>query len=123
MSEQFHYNPPGSIFVFGSNLSGIHGAGAALTALEEYGAVYGQGIGPQGKSYAIPTKDHSIHRTLTIDEIRPYVDQFIEYAKAKPEEKFYVTKIGCGLAGHKESDIRLLFEKAPENCLLPDGWR
>lgn len=123
MAEQFHYNPPGSIFVFGSNLSGIHGAGAALVAFEEYGAEYGKGVGRQGQSYAIPTKSHGITRTLTIDEIRPYVADFLAHARGEPQTKFYVTKIGCGLAGHREENIKPLFKGAPENCLLPDGWR
>ncbi len=123
MAEQFHYNPSGSIFVFGSNLSGIHGAGAALVALEEYGAVYGQGIGRQGQSYAIPTKAANVRDSLPVSEIKVYVDDFIAHARLHPEEKFYVTKIGCGLAGFSEDQIRPLFAGAPENCLLPDGWR
>ena len=108
------------IFVFGSNLSGFHGGGAARTAMA-WGAQWGNGIGIQGKTYAIPTKSENIDRTLTVDEIRPHVSDFIEYATQHPELKFLVTEIGCGLAGHEVEDIAPLFEEAMpvENIYLP----
>lgn len=110
------------IFVFGSNLAGRHGKGAALTACRNHGAEYGQGIGRQGNSYAIPTKDQNL-KTLALPMIKIYVIDFITYAMKHPEEKFFVTKIGCGLAGYKESDIAPMFKNAPNNCQLPEGWR
>ncbi len=112
----------GQIFVFGANLAGRHGKGAALTAVKEYGAIYGQGVGPQGNSYAIPTKDRNI-QTLPLNVIFLYVLRFIGYAQANPDKVFYVTRIGTGLAGYKDSDIAPMFKDAPINCLLPDGWR
>ncbi len=110
------------IFVFGSNLAGRHGKGAALTAYKTYGAVYGQGHGLQGKSYAIPTKDEQI-KTLPLQKIKKYVDQFIKFAKLNPDMRFKVTAIGTGLAGYDEVDIAPMFSDAPDNCILPVGWR
>lgn len=113
------------VFVFGSNESGRHGKGAAKTALG-WGAVWGQAEGLQGKTYGIPTKDSTIRRTLTISEIKPYVDRFIEFAKENPDLTFYVTEIGCGLAGLKPKDVAPLFKEAEyvENVYLPAKfWR
>jgi hypothetical protein len=98
------------IFVFGSNLSGRHGKGAAKTALG-WGAKWGQANGLQGRTYGIPTKDASIKRTLTIEEIKPFVDEFIDFAKENSELTFLVTEIGCGLAGLKPKDIAPLFKE------------
>jgi hypothetical protein len=111
------------IFVFGSNLSGRHGKGAAKTALG-WGAKWGQGSGLQGRTYGIPTKDASIRRTLTIIEIKPFVDEFIEFAKNNPDLTFLVTEIGCGLAGHKQKDIAPLFMNAVDvdNIHLPEKF-
>ena len=111
------------IFVFGSNLSGIHGMGAAKTALL-WGAKYGQEKGLQGRTYAIPTKDATIKRTLTIEEIKPFVDDFIEYAINHQNLTFLVTKIGCGLAGLKPKEVAPLFSKAVNvsNIHLPSGF-
>lgn len=111
-----------AIFVFGSNLAGRHGAGAALFAKNHRGAVSGLGIGPQGNAYAIPTKDQNL-MVLSIHRIREYVMGFIIYAEKHPELEFEVTRIGCGLAGYKDSDIAPLFKGAPRNCQLPPGWR
>ena len=111
-----------SIFVFGSNLAGIHGAGAARFAVINHGARYRQGIGLQGNSYAIPTKDHHIN-TLPLDEIQKHVDVFIQFAKENPQLTFEVTRIGCGLAGYTDFQIAPMFEFASANCQLPDGWR
>jgi hypothetical protein len=110
-----------SIFVFGSNLAGRHGKGAALFAKQYHGAIYGQGIGIQGNSYGIPTKDAKL-KTLPLVVIAKHVRDFIQYANDHPELSFQVTKIGCGLAGYKEEDIAPMFLIAPNNCHLPDGW-
>ncbi len=99
------------IFIFGSNLSGRHGKGAAKTALG-WGAKWGQAKGLQGRTYGIPTKDASIRRTLTIEEIKPFVDEFIEFAKTNENLIFLVTEIGTGLANHKKENIAPLFKQA-----------
>jgi hypothetical protein len=108
------------IFVFGSNLSGRHGAGAARLALMKFGAYYGEGYGLQGKSYAIPTKDKEL-KTLSIEKIKPYVDEFISFAKQNKNLTFLVTEVGCGLANHKPEDIAPLFKECAdiENIHLP----
>ena len=110
-SEEITHLKEGEIFVFGSNFGGRHGKGAAKTALS-WGAKWGQAKGLQGKTYGIPTKDASVRRTLSIEEIRPFVDEFIEFADANKDLTFFVTEIGCGLAGYKPKDIAPLFEKA-----------
>ena len=84
------------VFVFGSNLAGSHGGGAARLAYNRFGAVWGKGVGLQGQSYAIPTMHGGV------DAIKPYVDEFISFAKLHPELIFLVTKIGCGIAGFKD---------------------
>lgn len=107
------------IFVFGSNLAGAHGGGAARLAYEEFGAVMGQGVGLQGQSYAIPTMHGGT------DVILPYVEEFIDFAKQHPELTFLVTKIGCGIAGFRPAEIAPLFVGAVEveNIYLPqDFW-
>jgi hypothetical protein len=109
------------VFVFGSNIAGRHGAGAAKFALKNYGAQYGRGEGRQGDSYAIPTKDRNLS-TLTIVEIQPYVTTFIEYAENNPSTRFNVTAVGTGLAGHRHEDMARLFAGAPANCDLPVEW-
>ena len=112
----------GQCFVFGSNLSGIHGAGAARAARLNYGAEWGAAEGPTGESYAIPTVRENVAGPLTLDEIRAAVDRFISYATAHPELAFFVTRIGCGLAGHHDQDVAPMFALAPANCSLPDTW-
>ena len=109
---------PNEIFVFGSNLKGMHGGGAAYVALRKFGAIMGQGVGLQGQSYAIPTMQGGV------ETIRPYVDEFIAFAKQHPELVFLVTRIGCGIAGFRDSEISPLFEQAHnvENIVLPQGW-
>lgn len=109
------------VFVFGSNLAGRHGAGAALFARLHQGAIYGQGVGRQGNSYALPTKDEHL-RSLSLEEIKTYVDQFLSYAEYHPELDFIVTRVGCGLAGYTDDDIRPMFDAAPSNCHLPEEW-
>ena len=110
------------VFVFGSNLAGRHGKGAARDAALYHGAKYGQGIGYQGNSYAIPTKDEFLH-TLSLGSIKVYVDEFLRFAVSNPQLEFFVTRIGCGLAGYTDSDIAPMFKAAPSNCQLPEGWR
>lgn len=112
---------PRSIFVFGSNLAGRHGKGAALYARQHHGATYGQGEGLQGDSYAIPTKDANL-RTLTLPTIQQHVETFLIFAR-QFNANFVVTRIGCGLAGYTDEQIAPMFASAPANCLLPDGWR
>lgn len=110
------------IFVFGSNLAGRHGAGAAKFALRRKGAVYGQGVGLHGESYAIPTKDELILK-LSIHVIKQEVEHFLQFARLHPELQFQVTRIGCGLAGFKNEEIAPLFVGAPDNCWFDDKWR
>lgn len=110
------------IFVFGSNLAGRHGKGAALFARKFHGAEYGVGVGRTGGSYAIPTKGHKLE-VLSVTVISSYVEQFKIYARENPTIRFQVTKIGCGLAGYAESVIMPMFKDAPDNCDLPEGWR
>ena len=109
---------PNEIFVFGSNLKGLHGGGTAYIAYSKFGAIMGQGVGLQGKSYAIPTMQGGV------DTIRPYVDEFIRFAKENRNLTFLVTRIGCGIAGFTDKDIAPLFKKGCEvdNIILPAGW-
>lgn len=111
------------IFIFGSNLAGRHGLGAAKTAML-FGAKYGKAVGIQGNTYAIPTKDKTVKRSLTINRIKQYVDEFIIYAQNHPDNIFLVTPIGCGLAGYKEEDIAPLFKEAINiiNIYLPASF-
>lgn len=109
-------------FVFGSNLAGRHGAGAAKDAVMYYGALVGQGVGPQGTAYALPTKDWRLD-PLPLARIATHVADFIDYAEFRPELIFAVTRVGCGLAGFTDEDIAPLFAAAPLNCQLPYGWR
>lgn len=106
------------IFVFGSNLQGLHGGGAARLAYEKFGAIWGQGVGLQGQSYGIPTMHGGV------DAIKPYVDEFIEFAKSHPELTFLVTRIGCGIAGFRDEEIAPLFKECIEidNVILPRSF-
>ena len=106
------------IFVFGSNLQGMHGGGAAFIAYEKFDAIWGQGVGLQGQSYGIPTMHGGI------DVIKPYVDEFIEFAKSHPELTFLVTRIGCGIAGFRDEEIAPLFKECieMENVCLPKSF-
>ena len=106
------------VFVFGSNLHGHHGGGAARAARKKFGAIWGQGVGLQGQSYAIPTMQGGV------ETIKPYVDQFVDFAKEHTELFFYVTRIGCGIAGFKDSDIAPLFKDAMDvrNICLPESF-
>lgn len=113
--ENINSLKPNEVFVFGSNLAGHHGGGAARAAVKKFGAIMGQGVGLQGQSYAIPTMQGGV------DTIKPYVDDFISFAKTHPELKFYVTRIGCGIAGFKDEEIAPLFANAlgVDNIILP----
>ena len=104
---------PNEIFVFGSNLQGYHGGGAVRLAMNQWGAVWGQGTGLQGQTYAIPTMQGGI------GTIRPYIDQFIKFAQNDPERTFLVTEIGCGIAGFRPADIAPLFKNAIN---IPNIW-
>lgn len=106
------------IFVFGSNLQGMHGGGAARIAYEKFGAVWGQGVGLQGQSYAIPTMQGGV------ETIKPYVDQFTEFARECDQNTFYVTRIGCGIAGFTDEEIAPLFDEAYDlyNVRLPKSF-
>lgn len=106
------------VFVFGSNLAGIHAGGAARVARERFGAIMGQGVGMQGQSYAIPTMQGGV------ETIKPYVDEFIELAREWDQTTFYVTRIGCGIAGFKDSEIAPLFADALDlyNVRLPESF-
>lgn len=110
------------IFVFGSNLSGIHGAGAAKAAVDKYGAVLGVGQGLMGRSYALPTKDERI-QTLRLERVEFYVAAFKQHAIDNPDKKYFVTRVGCGLAGYTDEDIAPMFRGAPANCNFPAEWR
>jgi hypothetical protein len=110
------------IFVFGSNLAGRHGAGAAAHARDSWGAQPGMGDGLTGQAYAIPTKDHQI-RTMSLAQIRPFVDQFKAFAVSRPALIFQVTQIGCGLAGHVASSIAPMFKGSPYNCYFDTDWQ
>ena len=107
--------PEGSIFVFGSNESGAHGGGAARVALDRFGAIWGQGEGLQGQSYGLPTMEG-------FDALRGAAERFVTFAGEHPELRFYLTKVGCGIAGHDESDVAPLFDATPDNVVKPPGW-
>ena len=106
------------VFCFGSNKEGMHGGGAAYVAFRQFGAVMGCGVGLRGQSYAIPTMQGGV------ETIKPYVNEFIEFAKAHPELFFYVTRIGCGIAGFKDKEIAPLFSEALDvpNICLPESF-
>ena len=106
------------IFVFGSNLAGSHGGGAAWLAYQRFGAIWGQGVGLQGHSYAIPTMQGGV------ETIKPYVDEFIGFARQHPELRFLVTRIGCGIAGFEPEEIAPLFAEVAdmENVILPEDF-
>jgi hypothetical protein len=115
---------PGEVFVFGSNKAGKHGAGAAKMANDLFGAPYGSGVGRINKlNYAIPTKGWQLE-VLKLEEIKKFVDQFIDHAEQNWQETFLVTEIGCGLAGYTPEDIAPMFEKAVylSNVHLPKSF-
>jgi hypothetical protein len=111
------------IFVFGSNLDGIHGSGAARYAAQWHGAVCGQGEGHRGNSYALPTKGHGI-TDMTLDHITPYIERFLDYDKSNPRMTFALTPVGTGLDGHTKRDMWAILEKhgVPRNVYLTSTW-
>jgi hypothetical protein len=115
------------VFVFGSNLRGVHGAGSAKEAVKKYGAIPGQGEGRQGNSYAIPTKDWNIYDSLPLTEIQKHVNTFLEYAREEeeknPDTLFCIIDIGCGLAGYKPEEIAYFFADCPSNCIFLGEFR
>lgn len=116
--ENITHLEPDDIFVFGSNLDGLHVGGAARVAYEKFGAEWGRGVGMQGQSYAIPTMQGGI------ETIKPYVDQFIRLAREWDQNTFYVTRIGCGIAGFTDEEIAPLFDEAYDlyNVRLPETF-
>lgn len=128
MDKQYKYHIDGSqpqdgeMFVFGSNLSGIHGAGAARAAYEKYGADLQIGFGPRGRSFAIPTKDWLID-SMSLHDIEVFVKQFVKFTYNTRQYNFFVTRVGCGLAGYKDSDIAPMFRNCNINCNFPEEWK
>jgi hypothetical protein len=116
--ENISHLEPDDIFVFGSNLEGMHMGGAARVAYDKFGAKWGQGVGIQGQSYAIPTMQGGV------ETIKPYVDDFIELAREWDQNTFYVTRIGCGIAGFTDEEIAPLFDEAYDlyNVRLPKSF-
>lgn len=112
---------PGEVFVFGSNLAGIHGAGAAKQARDHFGAIMHQGVGLQGSSYAIPTKDEHLC-TMKLAAISEHVNVFKEFARNNSPITFLLTPVGCGLAGLSPTQIAPLFADVPENVILPASF-
>ncbi len=110
------------IFVFGSNLAGRHGKGAALEARENWGAIYGQGWGRQGNSYAIPTKT-KFFDPIRLKYIRTSVLDFLRYAEQHPDLTFKLTPIGCGLASYRPEQIGPMFDGAPSNVIIPREFK
>lgn len=116
--ENITHLEPDDVFVFGSNLQGMHMGGAVRVAYDRFGAIWGQGVGLQGQSYAIPTMQGGV------ETIKPYVDQFIEFARECDQNTFYVTRIGCGIAGFSDEEIAPLFDEAYDlyNVRLPESF-
>jgi hypothetical protein len=112
---------PNQVFVFGSNLSGRHGKGAALQAVK-FGAEYGIGVGPTGQCYAIPTKGFKLE-VLPLEVIQGYVGIFNRWAKANPHQEFLLTPIGTGLAGYSPEQIAPMFKDSPSNVILPPEFK
>lgn len=110
------------VFVFGSNEAGRHGAGAALQARRKFGAEYGVGEGLTGQCYAFPTLDGSLHRRSRV-QLLASRDRLYEVCEANPGKSFLLTKVGCGLAGFAEADMRAMFALPPKNLVLPEDWR
>lgn len=110
------------IFVFGSNMSGYHGAGAARVAHKYHGAIYGIGEGHEGNSYALPTMGYKINH-LPLNKVKDNIEKFKDYARKNPELRFKVTCVGCGLAGFRDDQIAPLFSDSPKNCYFDTKWK
>jgi hypothetical protein len=109
------------IFVFGSNMAGRHGRGAALHALQHHAAVYGQGEGRQGNSYAIPTLDHTL-KNLPFGIVARFCEDFVVYAEDHQDLRFFLTAVGTGLAGIPVERMKAAFRDCPLNVIRPEGW-
>ena len=110
------------VFVFGSNLAGFHGAGAARQAFEEFDAELGIGEGLVGNTYALPTLDRALQKR-TDEDLTRSIQTFFAAALRNPDKQFLLTKVGCGIAGYDEHYIRAKFKDAPANVILPEDWR
>lgn len=110
------------VFVFPSNEAGRHITGAALFAVENYGAVQGRGVGRQGSSYAIPVRDRK-NEPLPLEQIDYYIGKFKEYAEEREWVEFIITPVGCGKGLYRPEDIAPMFRGAPSNCNLPEEFR
>lgn len=115
-------DPVRDVFVFGSDLAGRHTGGDALAALRQHGAIYGRGVGLQGRSYAIPVRDEQ-GKLMPVAVIARYVQAFLRFAVIHRELIFHVARVGCGRDGHRDDEIAPLFAGAPPNCRLPRGWQ
>jgi hypothetical protein len=115
-------DPVKDVFVFGSDLGGRHTGGDALVALREHRAVYGRGVGLQGRSYAIPVWDEQ-GKLMPIAVIARYVNAFLRFAEIHREMTFHVSRIGCTRGAYRDDQIAPLFRGALSNCRLPPGWR
>jgi len=127
LTRQYHVDGtlpenPKAVWVFGSNLAGRHGAGAAKIAAALFGAERGKGFGAMGQCFAIPTKDQKLS-VIEIAEIHTSIEYFLRYAKEHADEEFFVTRVGCGLAGYHDAQIAPMFKQAPANCSFPDAWK
>jgi hypothetical protein len=128
MTYQFHRDnsipkeTEGYVWVFGSNLAGRHGMGAAKVAHVGFGMPYGKGEGRAEMAYAIPTKDRRLN-VLPLEQIALHVGTFLSHAYDHGTDKFWVTRVGCGLAGYEDCEMAPLFRRAPANCNFPQEWR
>lgn len=113
---------PNAVFVFGSNMLGAHAGGAARVAKDAFGAEEGVAVGLTGRSYAIPTMGRHGGQ-LSLSDISAHVAAFLDHARATPATLFFVTRIGCGIAGFRNDEIAPMFKGAPGNCSFAEGWR
>ena len=114
--------PENTVFVFGSNLAGQHAGGAARTAYEHFGAVMGVGRGWAGQSYAIPTTNEHLQQ-MPLSQIQHYIDDFKIYTKNHPKIKYFITSVGCGIAGYKVEEIAPMFKGISHNVIFPQSFR
>ena len=105
----------GGAFVFGNNGAGAHMGGTVAMAVAKFGGIYGQAVGLQGQSYALNTTDGC---EVTAEQVA----RFIEFAREYLELTFYVTEIGCGIAGYSPEEVAPLFKDAPKNVVLPEAF-
>ncbi|APX62400.1 A1S_2505 family phage non-structural protein [Acinetobacter schindleri] len=128
MTYQYHDEsivkslPENTVFVFGSNMAGLHAGGAARTALEHFGAVEGVGRGWSGQSYAIPTMNEHLQQ-MPLSQIQHYIDDFKIYTKNHPKNNYFLTSVGCGIAGYKVEEIAPMFKGISHNVIFPQSFR